>query len=371
MARLTIRKTPHPLMRNSNQHPKLDQLYLPYLEAFCTPEQKQPHPALSGIYREVRPEIGQGYYWYYPIDDVMAINISNFKLSAKVEISCFAPDFFCFGKFNRNIVQYFCDGTNRQQIPSSFAPKILGYAWRNSTFTDVLEAGKSFKCAGISLLPEAVAYLSSHFAGETHALSTAISELDGSQLVPGLDELFDVLFNIQLGTSSAHVFYESKIYEATSLLVDWWHKKQIPDCPYINPSDLSALNITTDYIHSHLSEQLTLPKLCRIACMSPSKLSGLFKKKYKKTPMEFVRKIRLEQACKMLVYRDIPLGEIALKLGFAHQGSFSEAFKAHYKLSPLAYRQAHSQRHPTKKKDTDFIAPTDVFYARYGNKKSS
>jgi len=76
--------------------------------------------------------------------------------------------------------------------------------------------------------------------------------------------------------------------------------------------------------------------------MSTSKLTNLFKTIENKTPMEYVRDYRLDHACKLLSFGDMPLQEIAIRLGFSHQGSFSEAFKTKYGVTPREYRKSHT-----------------------------
>ena len=75
-------------------------------------------------------------------------------------------------------------------------------------------------------------------------------------------------------------------------------------------------------------------ELCRIACMSASKLTRLFKQAEGMTPQEYARTLRMERACELLGDTDLSMAEIAARLGFARQGSFSEAFKERFGATP-------------------------------------
>ena len=57
------------------------------------------------------------------------------------------------------------------------------------------------------------------------------------------------------------------------------------------------------------------------------------------TPMQYVREQRMERACKLLTETDDSLSEISAAVGFMRQGSFSEAFKERFGITPHQYRK--------------------------------
>ncbi|MEI3309628.1 MAG: helix-turn-helix transcriptional regulator [Eggerthella lenta] len=85
-------------------------------------------------------------------------------------------------------------------------------------------------------------------------------------------------------------------------------------------------------------------ELCRIACMSASKLTRLFKQAEGMTPQEYARTLRMERACELLGDTDLSMAEIAARLGFARQGSFSEAFKERFGATPQEFRALRAAR---------------------------
>ncbi|MGI6105276.1 MAG: helix-turn-helix domain-containing protein [Raoultibacter sp.] len=339
----------------------LEPLFGPFLHMLTGTQSPASDSSCAGELWRVDADLGRGYVWYYPINDVMAVTITDVEYHKDVLVAYEVPDFFCFGKHNRNMSSYFFNDSQKYQTNLPVDSKIIGYTWKQSPFKETVRKNKHYCVTGISLLPEAVAMLGARFTTNPFALGSAIAELDGAQFVPGIDELFTTLFKLRPGTSSAPIFYESKVLEACALLVDWWENKQSPASVSIRPVDRSALNITLNYIEKHLDEPLRLDTLCKISCMSASKLSGLFKLTKGQTPMEYVREQRMEQACKLLGGSDIPLGELASKLGFSHQGSFSEAFKAVYGVSPLAYRKNYSRSQMLTYEGNPLYASPELF----------
>jgi AraC family transcriptional regulator len=82
----------------------------------------------------------------------------------------------------------------------------------------------------------------------------------------------------------------------------------------------------------------SLADLAVIAGVHPVHLSREFRKHYQSTIGEFIRKRRIEHACKLLVGSGIALSEIALACGFSDQSHFCAMFKGHTGLTPAKFR---------------------------------
>ena len=141
------------------------------------------------------------------------------------------------------------------------------------------------------------------------------------------------------GKTVARSYYECKAIEACTLLVDWWEQHIKQAAPRIRPTDRTAFNLACAYAREHLQEQISLEDLCHISCVSASKLTSLFKDIEQMTPMQYVRERRMERACKLLTETDDSLSEISAAVGFMRQGSFSEAFKERFGITPHQYRK--------------------------------
>jgi len=82
----------------------------------------------------------------------------------------------------------------------------------------------------------------------------------------------------------------------------------------------------------------SLAELAAIGGIHPVHLSREFRKHYKTTIGEFIRKRRIEKACEMLANTDTALSEIALTCGFSDQSHFCATFKSHTGLTPAKFR---------------------------------
>lgn len=95
------------------------------------------------------------------------------------------------------------------------------------------------------------------------------------------------------------------------------------------------------HIRSHLPEPITVDELAAIACMSPSRLFAVFQQWLHCSPMEYVKRLRINQAAQLLVSTDQTLNEIAAAVGFSNPFHFSREFKNLFGMPPTKYRQMH------------------------------
>lgn len=70
-----------------------------------------------------------------------------------------------------------------------------------------------------------------------------------------------------------------------------------------------------------------------------SYLTGIFKKKMRVSPQEYLMLCRIKQACKLLEETNNPIQEISRKVGYDNPLTFSKTFKSYCGMSPRAYRQ--------------------------------
>jgi AraC family transcriptional regulator, arabinose operon regulatory protein len=106
--------------------------------------------------------------------------------------------------------------------------------------------------------------------------------------------------------------------------------------PQLDRRVLAALR----FIHANLAQALTVREVARAACTSPSHLAYLFASQMGSAPMQYVERLRLEQAAKMLRHSALPISEIAAAAGYRDAEYFSNRFRRNNGLSPRAFRQA-------------------------------
>ncbi|MBO5453447.1 MAG: AraC family transcriptional regulator [Clostridia bacterium] len=97
------------------------------------------------------------------------------------------------------------------------------------------------------------------------------------------------------------------------------------------------------YINSNLNQKITLEEIAKIACMTPTYFSYIFKKYNGISPWEYITIKRVEMAIELLKSTDMTKLEIAEQCGFSSSSNFYKAFLKITGKKPGHYtkRQAH------------------------------
>ncbi|MGF7029943.1 two-component system response regulator YesN [Paenibacillus mucilaginosus] len=96
------------------------------------------------------------------------------------------------------------------------------------------------------------------------------------------------------------------------------------------------------YIHEHYSEPLTLSEVAKHFHFNPSYLSSYFAANSKEGFNEYVNRIRIEEAAKLLRTGDVAISDIGARVGYADHSYFCKVFKKFTGMSPSRYRKNHT-----------------------------
>lgn len=113
--------------------------------------------------------------------------------------------------------------------------------------------------------------------------------------------------------------------------------------PFRHSTHSIVLNRVIDYIQAHYAEQLTVEQLAKFAGFHPSHLSRLFYRETGTKLSDFVRRIRMTNA-KRLLLDGWSVGDVSAQCGFRSIYAFSSGFKREAGVSPTEYR---TERRPT------------------------
>ncbi len=99
------------------------------------------------------------------------------------------------------------------------------------------------------------------------------------------------------------------------------------------------LNRVVDYVREHLSHDLSLTELARVADMSPSHFKVLFKQSLGVPVHQYVIRSRVEYAIELLIADRLPLKDIALQAGFADQSHMARCVRRLTGMAPSALKR--------------------------------
>ena len=104
------------------------------------------------------------------------------------------------------------------------------------------------------------------------------------------------------------------------------------------PTSVEAVEATADWMRTHLSSQITLAGLAKMAGMSSSRYSDIFRQRFGFPPIDWFMRQRVQQACLLLDVTREKVEVVGLEVGFRDPYYFSRCFSKVMGYSPRAYR---------------------------------
>jgi two-component system, response regulator YesN len=95
------------------------------------------------------------------------------------------------------------------------------------------------------------------------------------------------------------------------------------------------------YLEGRFPEQISLTDLAEELHVSPFYLSHVFRQSIGLSFSEYLTRVRINEAKRLLTATGLPVGEIAARVGYREANYFGRVFKKATGLTPLAWRKAH------------------------------
>jgi AraC family transcriptional regulator len=93
-----------------------------------------------------------------------------------------------------------------------------------------------------------------------------------------------------------------------------------------------------DFVHAHLSEDLSLGDLAAVVQLSPSHFSELFKNTCGSTPYQYVLRERVAEARRLLSTGHLSVIEVAHAVGYQDQSHFTTIFRKFTQTTPKQFQ---------------------------------
>ncbi len=102
----------------------------------------------------------------------------------------------------------------------------------------------------------------------------------------------------------------------------------------------SRIQIVMDYVVLHPAEKYTPQIMADMAELSKQRFSCLFKEQVGKSPMAYIKELKLTTAARKLLVCNETVSEIAYEVGYEDPNYFIREFKTAFGYTPNQYRKA-------------------------------
>lgn len=309
-----------------------------FLEYGFTPEENNGRFCSVGHCWKAPKQIGSGFYWIYMQKDLFNIKIHDFF---------FYEDFFMEFDFQERMsVTYYESISGEELAPYRrlSAGCVKSFLGGGEPYKALIDKKIPIRCIGVEIMPAYYEdYLRQTYPGEYIVPVEAFQNIDQTTDFPEMVRLLYQVKNYRGEGMAAKLFYEAKVAEAVSLVVERWKKSKPLKKTKLSTQDCKQLQVLTAYINDHYTFELPLDKLARIACTGTTKLKNAFKQYHGCTITEYIQHRRMAQAESLLSETDLKIGQVAQTVGYTNSSRFAELFKKSTGLLPGEYRRISKQ----------------------------
>ena len=147
---------------------------------------------------------------------------------------------------------------------------------------------------------------------------------------------------LALGNSTNRLYAEQLMQSVAIHLVAKYSTALPAVRQYRDELPSNRMRLVEEYVRSHLNQSLSLKDLAAQVSLSAYYFAHQFKAAVGESPAAFVRRLRMEEAARLLRDRpDRTIAAIAAEVGYADPASFAKAFRRQTGISPSRYRQAN------------------------------
>ena len=97
-----------------------------------------------------------------------------------------------------------------------------------------------------------------------------------------------------------------------------------------------AFKSCIEYLQAHLTEDISIEYLASLSCMSLSTFERKFKQHFSLTPKQYILRMKIHEACRLLPGTQI--ARVAVATGFGDQSYFTKIFRSVVGITPKQYQ---------------------------------
>lgn len=136
------------------------------------------------------------------------------------------------------------------------------------------------------------------------------------------------------------LFVRGKLHELVALTLDAaWRNAQFAGPAAVRQRDVYLAHAARDALDKDFVNPPRIPDLAEALGTNQSRLAAVFREAFRTTMQDYWVSRRIVEAQRLLLIGHLSIGRVAEQVGYAHQSSFTTAFRASTGMSPREYQQ--------------------------------
>ena len=155
-----------------------------------------------------------------------------------------------------------------------------------------------------------------------------------------LNRIIEFIDNIKIELQEKETGYEQIVNSSFLMLITILSRSYIGSANRVNLKAMPLIPAIA-YMQAHYDEKNTLNELAGMVNFSTRHFNRLFQETYRMTPIQYLLRLRIERACKLLEEKvEMSVTDIAHVCGFNNSNYFTRVFRNEYGMAPTAYRES-------------------------------
>ena len=151
------------------------------------------------------------------------------------------------------------------------------------------------------------------------------------------DELASQMLEMPVLPGTSRIIRLLQFLEKITASSEWEYLSPAVD-QHFEKEDYERLNKIMAYIMAHYAQPISLEAIAHEAHLSPSAFCRFFKKRTRKSFVEYLNDFRVSMACKLLMESQEPVAQICYQTGFNNLANFNRQFRRVMGITPTGYR---------------------------------
>lgn len=286
-----------------------------------------------GTCYKLSSKVGEGYFWIYTHPDLFHIKIHDFFFHDDAFLTFDLPKSLTITKYDsisgEELIPY------RRMTANCVKTFIGGF----EPYKLLIHKKIPIKSIDIQVEPNYyLSYLKKQYPEDYENPFEAFKRIDEVSSFPAVAKLLYQIQQYRNEGFSAKLFYEGKVAEIVSTVIEYQHKQPKVTLKRISEQDEKMIDTVIKYLNDHFAYEIPLERLAKIACMGTTKLKYTFKQIQNCTITEYTQHKRMSQAEHLLSNTDLTIGQVAATVGYKSASRFSELFHKSTGMLPKEYR---------------------------------
>lgn len=280
-------------------------------------------------------QIGEGAFWIYSQKDLFDIKIHDFFFYEDFLMEFELPECLSITHYEsisgEELAPY-------RRLNAGCIKTFIGGGY--PPYRALIHKNIPIRSIGIEIMPAYYEdYLKRQYPGENLRPRDAFSHVGQTMDFPEMVVLLNQVKNYRGDGIAAKLFYEGKVAESVSLIVERNKNSKPESRSSLHIQDIQRIETVTAYLNDHYAYDIPLERLAKIACMGMTKLKTSFKQFHGCTVTEYIQQRRIGQAEHLLSDTDFSIGQIAQTVGYSSASRFAELFRKFTGLLPGEFRK--------------------------------